>query len=336
MRVRNIVLLGFLGISACQAVPPETPDPAALALAKKAHKATMERDAQAKENASAEQQAQIDAFLAQSPVHIGALGDVPLRPLTKGMAITAAVESFETFGRAEPIIIGVNHIAWPYGLSQPIMACAVLRVCSIALQEGEDIYDIVVGDSQRWNITVASSHDSKGNRPHIMVKPLSEGKLKTNLLVTTNKRAYHIELHAVEEGNYTPMMEFYYPSEPLVSVTHAQHAPSTVTANSASAEESSTQVAIHQMDFAYTLRGNKRLSWYPRRVFNDGHKTFVQMDHHIQTGDVPVFVIDDHGTPSLVNYRYKEPYYVIDRIFDKGFLMLGNEDGQDVVTILRQ
>lgn len=48
----------------------------------------------------------------------------------------------------------------------------------------------------------------------------------------------------------------------------------------------------------------------------------------------PLFVIDAQGDGQLVNYRFRSPYYIVDRLFGAAELRLGADKG-DVVRIER-
>ncbi len=48
----------------------------------------------------------------------------------------------------------------------------------------------------------------------------------------------------------------------------------------------------------------------------------------------PVFVTGVNGSAELVNFRYRAPYYIVDRLFDAAELRLGGDKGQ-VVRITR-
>jgi type IV secretion system protein TrbG len=67
-------------------------------------------------------------------------------------------------------------------------------VCMIELQAGEKIVgEPHIGDSVRWNISPAMYGTGEDSTPVIVLKPQIPG-LDTNLLVTTDRRAYHIRL----------------------------------------------------------------------------------------------------------------------------------------------
>ncbi|MBA5790961.1 TrbG/VirB9 family P-type conjugative transfer protein, partial [Escherichia coli] len=48
----------------------------------------------------------------------------------------------------------------------------------------------------------------------------------------------------------------------------------------------------------------------------------------------PLFVIGAQGDGQLVNYRFRAPYYIVDRLFGAAELRLGGDKG-DVVRIER-
>jgi type IV secretion system protein VirB9 len=48
----------------------------------------------------------------------------------------------------------------------------------------------------------------------------------------------------------------------------------------------------------------------------------------------PLFVIGAQGDGQLVNYRFRSPYYIVDRLFGAAELRLGGDKG-DVVRIER-
>lgn len=287
-----------------------------------------------------EQEQQIaKEFLDTKAVNVPAL-DIKARPISGKAAIDAAVLAYDKTGEIDPIITETNKISFPFGLSQAKIACAQLRVCSIGLQPGEQVLDLVTGDSQRWNISVAKSGTMAGaERPHIMVKPLADGDLVTNLIITTDRRVYNIDMVAVSEGQYTPQIDFYYPHEPMVtSVPKPAPLAVAATPNDRSVKENpvATLVALDNMNFGYALEGKESLAWYPLRVFDDGSKVFIQMKSSLKSAEAPVFLVENEGKQEIVNYRYKAPYYVIDRLFDKGILILGSDKKQEIITISKK
>ena len=98
--------------------------------------------------------------------------------------------------RVEPTREGyVNAIqVWPYtdgALYQVYTAPG--RVTVIALQPGEQLVTVAAGDTVRWIVGDTSSGAGDALRVNVLVKPIRSG-LKTNLVITTSRRTYPLEL----------------------------------------------------------------------------------------------------------------------------------------------
>src|SRR3546814_19796432 len=66
-------------------------------------------------------------------------------------------------------------------------------VTDIALQPGENLVAVASGDTARWVIGDTTSGSGEGKQTHVLVKPYSAGLL-TNLVITPDRRAYHVRL----------------------------------------------------------------------------------------------------------------------------------------------
>ncbi len=101
---------------------------------------------------------------------------------------------------AGPIAGPDGVLRYPFGeRTPPTLRCKPLFVCDLVLEPGETIVNVAVGDSVRWLIAPASSGGGDGATPHVLVKPTEAG-LRTNLIVTTNRRTYYLTL--VSSYNY--------------------------------------------------------------------------------------------------------------------------------------
>ena len=93
-------------------------------------------------------------------------------------------------------------------------------------------------------------------------------------------------------------------------------------------------LSLERLRFRYALSGD-RPSWRPLRAFDDGGKVYIQFPAGIAQGELPpLFVIGAQGDGQLVNYRFRSPYYIVDRLFGAAELRLGGEEGE-VVRIER-
>ena len=63
------------------------------------------------------------------------------------------------------------------------------------------------------------------------------------------------------------------------------------------------------------------MDWKPEAVFDDGTKTYIRMPSRFS--ETPAFYILLDRKETLTNYRVKGRYYVVDRLFDRGYLKIG-------------
>jgi type IV secretion system protein VirB9 len=93
-------------------------------------------------------------------------------------------------------------------------------------------------------------------------------------------------------------------------------------------------LVLEQLRFRYAISGSNP-PWKPLRAFDDGRKVYIQFPAGIAQGELPpLFVIGPEGGGQLVNYRFRSPYYIVDRLFGAAELRLGADKG-DVVRIER-
>lgn len=198
------------------------------------------------------------------------------------------------------------------------------QISDIALQPGETLVSVAAGDTARWIIGDTSSGSGLTRRAHILVKPAAPG-LRTNLIIATDRRIYHVE--AVSTPN-TAMatISWTYPQDSMIAIrSPAATAPEPVVAPA---------VALEALNFNYRIDGD-RVTWRPVRVFDDGHQTFIEFPANLGDGEAPpLFITGANGKAELVNYRLKGHYYVVDRLFTAAELRLGGKH-QQIVRIVR-
>jgi len=195
------------------------------------------------------------------------------------------------------------------------------RVTDIALQPGEGLVAVASGDTVRWVIGDTTSGSGADKRTHVLVKPFSAG-LATNLVITTDRRSYHIALTSVPRTAMAAL-SWSYPQDALIALKRA-------TAAVEAAAPIAAGIKVEQLHFNYAISGDRPL-WRPLRAFDDGRQTFVEFPASLGVGEAPpIFLLDQKGEAQLVNYRVKGRFYVVDRIFDVAELRLGTKDQQKV------
>ncbi len=203
------------------------------------------------------------------------------------------------------------------------------QVTDIALQPGEQLAGsgpVAAGDTVRWIIGDTESGAGDRKQVHILVKP-TRPDLQTNLVINTNLRTYHMELRSTEK-TYMASVSWQYPHDQLIALRRQN-------ARAAEVQPVATGVDISKLNFRYRIEGDSP-PWRPLRAFDDGSKVYIEFPSGIGQGEMPpLFVIGSAGDPELVNYRARQNYYVVDRLFAAAELRLGDKDSQRRVRIVR-
>ena len=201
------------------------------------------------------------------------------------------------------------------------------QVSDVALQPGEELVSVSAGDTVRWVVGDTISGSGNTARAHVLVKPITSA-IRTNLMIATDRRTYHLELESVE-GGYMAALSWRYPADELAGLTARNER-----AVAREASSIGSGLTLEGLNFDYRMSGDSP-AWKPVRVFDDGRQVFIQMPDNITATDLPpLFVLDKDGDAELVNYRVRSNYYVVDRLFRAAELRLGTNN-QTVVRISR-
>ncbi|QFT22751.1 Conjugal transfer protein [Pseudomonas sp. THAF187a] len=221
----------------------------------------------------------------------------------------------------------INAIqVWPYsdGALYQVYASPG-RVTAINLQPGEELVTVAAGDTVRWIVGDTSSGSDDELRVSVLIKPIRVD-LKTNLVITTTRRTYLIELTSTEQA-WMASVSWDYPKDRMLALQRRASAAQ-------AAAPVDAGLALEQLRFRYAISGSNP-PWKPLRAFDDSRKVYIQFPAGIAQSELPpLFVIGPEGDGQLVNYRFRSPYYVVDRLFGAAELRLGADKG-DVVRIER-
>ncbi|WP_241116882.1 P-type conjugative transfer protein TrbG [Achromobacter xylosoxidans] len=254
----------------------------------------------------------------------GQLKSIEDKPASEPAAPEARVNRANHEARMAPTRDGfINAIqVWPYteGALYQIYASPG-RVTLVQLQAGEKLIDVSAGDTVRWIVGDSTSGSGASLRPNLQIKPVRSG-LKTNLVVTTDRRIYLLELASTESA-WMASVSWDYPQDRLAELKQRNEA-------AAQATPLATGVAVDQLRFRYAITGDTP-PWRPLRAFDDGQKVYIQFPAGIAQGELPpLFLVGPDGDLQLVNYQYRPPYYVVDRLFGAVELRLGGDDAKIV------
>lgn len=179
---------------------------------------------------------------------------------------------------------------------------------AIEFAPDEEIRTISMGDSTSWML------NPSGNR--LFLKPLSQDAT-TNMTLLTDKRTYLFELHAreaadIDDKEMTFVLRFLYgDTDGTQALTN--YLDSVPIPNPA-AEPG-------KYNFRYTISGDETVA--PIKIFDDGEFTYFEFRG--KNTEIPAFfLVDKDGNESLINYRTRGNYIVVERVAPKFTLRHGN------------
>jgi type IV secretion system protein VirB9 len=252
---------------------------------------------------------------AWTPSHGGAAANSP----------TARVANANAAARVEPRREGyynaIQIYPWSEGALYQVYT-APGQITDIALEPGESLTGagpIAAGDTARWIIGDTESGSGITRRVHVLVKP-TRPDITTNLVITTDRRIYMLELRA-GANPYMPAVAWAYPQLPT---SQRQGVPATPVIPAAAAR-----------NYRYALSGDNP-PWRPTAVYDDGRRVYVEFPRGIVQGEMPpLFVIGSEGELQIANSRIYQNILIVDRLFGAAELRLGSGDRQQTVRISR-
>jgi len=241
------------------------------------------------------------------------------------------VEEANGAARVQPTRAGYINAMQVYPFSDGALYqvyAAPGQITDIALAAGEQLVGagpVAAGDTVRWVIGDTESGTGPTKRMHILVKP-TRADLVTNLVINTDRRTYHLELHSTEK-TYMASVSWAYAQDQLIALRRQNAAADAAT-------PVATGVDINALNFRYRIEGDNP-ALRPLRAFDDGRQVFIAFPTGIGQGEMPpLWVIGPEGGAELVNYRIQGNHMIVDRLFAAAELRLGG-DYQKKVRIVR-
>ena len=265
-------------------------------------------------------------------------------------------------------------VTFAYGSGIPTVVCALLELTDLAFEKGESILSVQLGDSVRWNIESAISGSANDSVEHLIVKPLEAG-LKTSMLITTDRRTYHIRLKSTE-ADFMPAVVFSYPNSlKLPSKKHyGDDSYLQYTSNYDSNEDhndysetnsslkyySSVQNVSYEgnsrpalnvaatyndstqrRNYNYSVDGDSKI--IPQNVYDDGKRTFIVTNNPINSSYLPVlqeissesFLFFGEDKTNTINFTYFDNTFVVDGIYSHLRLISKNGEEKQSADVVR-
>lgn len=265
-------------------------------------------------------------------------------------------------------------VTFTYGSGIPTVVCALLELTDLAFEKGESILSVQLGDSVRWNIESAISGSANDSVEHLIVKPLEAG-LKTSMLITTDRRTYHIRLKSTE-ADFMPAVVFSYPNSLKLPskkhygddsylqytsnyVSNEDHNDNSET-NSSLKNYSSVQNVSYEgnsrpalnvaatyndstqrRNYNYSVDGDSKI--IPQNVYDDGKRTFIVMNNPINSSYLPVlqeissesFLFFGEDKTNTINFTYFDNTFVVDGIYSHLRLISKNDEEKQSADVVR-
>jgi type IV secretion system protein VirB9 len=209
----------------------------------------------------------------------------------------------------------------------------------IVLPDGTDVMDVTCGDKDAWIV------NARG--PWLSVKPARAG-IETNLhVLTTDGQVYAFVLTEISHTKgLEPDLTIYIEPEEGLTVPWASSSTKYVPADQIA--DFRAQVALAQdrareavasaesrlvdsltafrttypltLVFPYRFKANEQ-PFLVRAIFHDDRFTYIQAAPR----ELPTLYEWKDGTPNLVNFEMRGGTYVIPKILDAGYLILGKQ-----------
>lgn len=204
-------------------------------------------------------------------------------------------------------------------------------IVDLKLKPGETITYIGAGDTTRWLI----DQSMVAGVTHVYIKPMEEG-IMTNMVINTSSHSYRL---LVDEGNgFTPIIEFSFPKEdmekallskPVLSKDQQQFQDIYTT------KEITGQRILKKLNKAYEIKKHGSFSEdiLPSEIFDDGIRTYYKMPKSNKYDLPTLYLVEDDGKLSLVNYRVRGEYFIADRVFEKARLKYSAKKYIDIVPM---
>ena len=198
--------------------------------------------------------------------------------------------------------------AQPYHLTDIILERGEVVTGTPLLSEGEEVWELTAGVSK----DPLSGEDIQ----HLFIKP-AYSNLDSSLVIITDRRVYHLRIKSFAK-NHMAMVKFTYPEK------KNQWAKKKVD-DAVAVENDYIRVSNPEfLSFDYKMKYSmwRKPEFLPKRVYDDGASTYIQVDDIVLQKKLPVIFNEKN---EIVNYSVKKNVFVIPRLINMVTLRLGKE-----------
>lgn len=190
-------------------------------------------------------------------------------------------------------------------------------VTNIALNPGENIVALAVGDTTQWVITKTTGH--------VFLKPI-QPDIATTATLVTDQRTYQLTLRSSpENGKFYQRVSWNYPD---ILIYEREQRAIVQKRTDAERERLASTIAspgvnLEKLNWDYKVSGDAPFK--PQQVFDDGKFTWIMLP---KVQEIPaVFMMSGDSTKGeLLNYNLRGQYMVIQRLVPEIMLKLGEKE----------
>jgi len=239
-----------------------------------------------------------------------------------------------------------GYVSYAYGATQPVIVCAVSKICLLTLPVNEiitgstdkEIGHFKVSDSVNWLIEPLLSGTNGNLQTSVSIRA-TQPDLEAVLVLPTNGHIYSITLRSTLH-DWMPLTRFYFPE---VETRNAQEEYRRKV-NAALPKQQKAQSggsALNSISFGYEISGEA--PWRPTQVYTDGQRTIIVFPSGTTSNELPVLVglADDGGwfsspTETVIGSRMlPDGRMLVDAVLQRAALVTGVGSNQVEVTITK-
>jgi type IV secretion system protein VirB9 len=195
------------------------------------------------------------------------------------------------------------------------------RTTDITLEPGEQVLEMpFISEDRVWEIGAGVSRQNGQDIQHFFLKPATT-RLTTSMIIITDRRVYHLLLKSFND-RYMVMVKWRYPRTMPFNVKTDAMQELQDRLNRVESDVLTVNPEMLSFDYKMTYSIFKKPLWLPQRVYDDGAKTYIQMDERMLHAESPVMF---NQRNNRINYRVRANLIIIDELIEKVTLRNGRE-----------
>ena len=225
-----------------------------------------------------------------------------------------------------------------------MLNCQMDYGCDIELEPGEHVKAVILGNEPLWDYLVWESNQQQEPLQHVTIGP-RVSQARTNAIIGTDRRTYHLELLSTAKSEYTRSAKFYYPRERLRQFQATQRTKSKQSTPPAKSD-SNPGLPYQYVSFSWEITSDSDVSWKPIRVFDDRAHIYLYFPEEIRFENLPgIYTPSSNGELSQPIWRTvradtgssrdKGTYIVVDGMFDE-LRLVGEVRGEQRSVVIRK